>query len=179
MNLPSKTTIISYVRARKFVVLVSALLVVTIAWALIYQYGLRGSSNNPDFQAVLPYGKTISRLGGWQRVSPPENDPVFAFADKVDGIPVIVSQQPLPEAFKGNVNNQVADLAKKFNATTELEAGDTTVYVGTSSKGPQSVITAKNGLLILIKSEKVVKDVAWTDYVRSLSDPRSNNLPKY
>ncbi len=151
----------------------------TATWALIHQYSSSGNTNRPGFQTVLPDGKPISKLGGWQRVSPPKNEPVFAFSDTVDGVPVTVSQQPLPDSFKSNLNSQVAELAKKFNATTELEASDTTVYVGTSSKGPQSVIVAKNGLLILIKSQKVVSDVAWADYVRSLNDPAASNLPKY
>lgn len=121
------------------------------------------------YQTILPQGKSISDLGGWQRVSPPEGDPVFAYVDSIDGVSVNVSQQPLPKSLKGDVDEWVTELAKKFNATTRIDADDTKVYVGTSAKGPQSAIFTKNGLLILIKSETKVEDKGWAAYARSLN----------
>lgn len=117
---------------------------------------------------MLPKGKSIKELGGWKRVSPPKNDPVFAYLDTIDGVPVSVSQQPLPRSFESDTNNQVAELAKKFNATDTINAGGATAYVGTSSKGPQSVIFTSGDLLILIKSEKKISDASWAKYAESL-----------
>ena len=122
----------------------------------------------PTYQTVMPNKKSISELGGWKRISPPEKDPVFAYADTIGNVPVSISQQPLPESFKNNTDAQVAELAKKFNATTKIEAGDTAVYIGTSAKGPQSAILAKADLLIMIKSEKKIANTAWADYAKSL-----------
>ncbi len=124
---------------------------------------------NPGYQTVLPNDKTITQLGGWQRISPPNSDPVFAYSDKIDGITISVSEQPLPISFEGDVDAQVAELAKKFNATNKVTAGDATVYLGTSAKGPQSAIFIKINLLVLIKSQNKINDDAWVKYVKSLN----------
>lgn len=144
---------------------------VLAAGLLIYNFysHWHQAAKSPEYQTVLPKGKTISQLGGWKRVSPPEKDPVFAFADTIDGIPISVSQQPLPESFKSDTAGQVAELAKRFNATDETNAGDAKVYIGTSAKGPQSVIFAKGGVLVLIKSQKKIKDASWAEYAKSLN----------
>lgn len=125
-------------------------------------------SQAPTYTALLPVQKSISDLGGWTRVSPPDKDPVFAYRDTIDGTAVTVSQQQLPASFKGDTANQVADIAKKFNATSQLDINGTTVYIGTSAKGPQSAIFAKRDLLILIKSQKTMSDAAWSTYITSL-----------
>jgi len=129
-----------------------------------------GSSltGTPSYTTMLPKGKSVESLGGWKRVSPPGKDPVFAFSDSIDSVPISVSEQPLPQSFKNDTSGQVAELAQKFSATDKLDAGSMTVYIGTSSKGPQSVIFAKNNLLVLIKSEKKIEDASWTTYVQSL-----------
>lgn len=126
------------------------------------------TSKKPTYQTVLPQGKTIQELGGWKRVSPPEDQPVFAFTDAIDGVPISVTEQPLPQQFKNDIDSQVADLARKFNATHKIDASGTPVYIGTSVKGPQSVIFATKKLLILIKSEKKISDTSWVNYAISL-----------
>jgi len=124
---------------------------------------------NLEYQTVLPSGESISALGGWKRVSPPGSGPVYAYIDAIDGIAISVSQQPLPKSFEGHSDSQVAELAKKFNATTKIDASGTTVYLGTSAKGPQSVILTKNGLLILIKSQGKIEDSSWATYATALN----------
>jgi len=123
----------------------------------------------PQFSTVVPKGTSIDKLGGWSRISPPSADPVFAYNDKIGTQPINISEQALPASFKDDVDNQVAELAKKFSATNQLTAGNTTVYFGTSSKGPQSVIFTKNNLLILIKSQQIIEDKDWLKYIESLS----------
>jgi hypothetical protein len=128
------------------------------------------NSKTPNYTTVLPKDKSISELGGWKRVSPPKKPPVFAFTDTVDTVPISVSEQPLPESFnKNNINTQVAELAQKFNATNKVGAGGVTVYICTSSKGPQSVIFTKNNVLVLIKSENKIQDASWASYAQSLN----------
>lgn len=127
------------------------------------------AAKKPTYQTVLPEDKSISQLGGWKRISPPGKDPVFAFADTIDGVPVSVSQQPLPSSFKGDAVSQTAEIAKKFNATDKIEAGGLDVYVGTSIKGPQSVIFTKDNLLVFIKSEKKIQDASWAAYAQALN----------
>lgn len=124
---------------------------------------------NVEYQTLLPSDKSISELGGWKRISPEDKDPVFAYVDTIDGVSVSVSQQPLPQSFISHTDSQVAELAKKFNATTEIDAGGTKVYVGTSAKGPQSAILSKNSLLIMIKSQKKIDNKSWAKYAQSLN----------
>ncbi len=186
-GLSSKIAAIAQIRSlpvtKKTIVVASIILLVTtgivIAGFTIRHHTVTNNTSdnsdpnkaieNLEYQTVLPEGKSISELGGWKRVSPPKSDPVFAYADKIGDTPISVSQQPLPESFKDNIDNQVAELAKKFNATTKIDAGSTKVYIGTSTKGPQSVILTKNNLLILIKSQKKIDDKSWTKYADSLN----------
>lgn len=139
-----------------------------LAGVVIWQISIRAVAREPEYATILPSGKKIDDLGGWKRISPPDKEPVFAFADTINGVNVSVSEQPLPADFKDDLDTKVAQLAQKFNANEKIAAGDTTVYVGTSSKGPQSAIFAKHNLLILIKSEKKIENAAWATYVRSL-----------
>lgn len=163
--------------ARRLLLNKKSLLAIGIIGCVAVAITVRGFSSNdsnatikkPEYQTVLPKGKTINELGGWKRVSPPKDTPIFAFTDTIDGIPVSVTEQPLPQSFKTDTDNQVADLAKKFNATDKIDAAGTPVYIGTSVKGPQSVIFASGNLLILIKSEKKVSDMSWATYAQSLN----------
>ncbi len=129
----------------------------------------QSNSSAPTFAAVLPNGKTISDLGGWQRLDPPNSDPVYIFTDTINSVPISVSQQVLPTTFKSNLSQSVADLAKNYSATTELNAGGIKVYIGTSAQGPQSVIFTMNDLLVLVKSQGRIDNDAWVNYISKLS----------
>lgn len=122
----------------------------------------------PSYDTILPKGKRIDDLGGWARVSPPNTEPVYAYADAIDHVTITVSQQPLPKSFKPEVATHVADLAKQFTANEKITAGDVTAYVGTSIKGPQSVIFSKDDLLILIKSTGKLTNDQWSGYISTL-----------
>lgn len=123
----------------------------------------------PNYKTVLPAGRSIEDYGGWTRVSPPKRDPVYAYVDHIGAIPINVSQQPLPKDFIDDPDGQVHDLAEGYGATKVIKAGATTVYIGTSAKGPQSVIFTKNNLLILIKATAAIPDEQWQEYIQSLS----------
>jgi len=145
--------------------------IILVVAGLIVQGVTRQSDDStarPDYDTVLPNGKSISNLGGWDRVSPPSSAPVFAFTDSIDGVSVIVSQQPLPDSFKGDVAKKVSEFAKAQSMTSELEADGTKMYLGISAKGPQSTVFTKNDLLILIKSQAKIEDKSWMAYVTSL-----------
>lgn len=170
----------AFFRGKKTAVIISGvvLLVGIFTAELIRQHNITktyGTTNpnkiieNLEYQTVLPTGKSITELGGWRRVSPPTGDPVYAYNDTIDGISISVSQQPLPQSFSNDSVGQLAELAKQFNATTKLDRGNTTIYVGTSAKGPQSALMVKNGLLILIKSQEKVSDNAWAKYAQALN----------
>lgn len=157
----------------KLLIIGSTIVVLLAIGAIIGLYQSRLShaeleNVSPSFQTILPADTTINQLGGWQKLTPPEGDPFFVFVDTVSGVPVNVSQQQLPNEFVINPYRHVADLAKGYNATTQLKAGETTFYIGSSANGPQSVIFTKNGLLILIKSWSPISDSEWVTYIKSL-----------
>lgn len=123
---------------------------------------------DPPYSTVLPAGKTAKSLGGWARVSPPGKNPVYAYIDKIDNVHLNVSEQPLPASFQSDTATKIAQLAQNFNATDKFTDGNTTVYVGNSVAGPQSVILAKDKLLILIKSTDPLTNNQWAAYISSL-----------
>jgi hypothetical protein len=123
---------------------------------------------NPQFSTLLPSGKTISSLGGWTLISPKDSDPVYTYTDKINGIGVNISEQELPENLKEDTNQKIENLALSFNASQKISISNQTVYIGTSTNGPQSVIFTKNNLLILIKSDTTVSNDQWTAYISSL-----------
>lgn len=186
-NRPSlRDVITSYVRGFRFTkkttIVIGSILVMTIIGILLVSINQQNiaknaaNSGNPnevvrdlEYQTILPDGKSIDDLGGWRRVSPSKSEPVYAYTDSIGKQSINVSEQPLPDSFIGNTDDEVSELAKKFNATTKIQAGDVTVYVGSSSKGPQSVIFAKNSLLVLIKSQEKIDDEAWIKYIKSLN----------
>lgn len=126
------------------------------------------SQNSPKYTTVLPDGKSADSLGGWHRVSPNDRDPVYAYADKIGGVTINVSQQPLPTDFKTDTASKVSELAKSYGAINKVEAGSDTIYIGSSGEGPQSAILAKNNTLILMKSTSKIPDAAWASYAKSL-----------
>ena len=162
---------------KKRTIIIGGLSIVLVIGAIITGIAIHAANNNkttetmildPGYTTVLPADKTITSLGGWKRVSPKNASPVYAYNDTIAGTAISVSEQTLPESFQSDVNGSIADLAKAYNATATTQVGDTIVYIGTSAQGPQSVIFAKNGLLILIKSEKQITNTAWSSYAVSL-----------
>lgn len=126
------------------------------------------TKGTPDYATVLPAGKTIQDLGGWTLVSPTGRDPVYAYIDTIGNMQINVSQQPLPKEFKPDTAEKVEKLAKDYGASEKITVGDTTVHIGTSEKGPQSVIFYVNDLLVLIKSSVRIDNSEWATYVNSL-----------
>ena len=126
------------------------------------------TKGTPTYKTLLPSGKTIKELGGWTRVSPSNVAPAYAYVDKIGNVPINVSQQQLPEEFKDDNSDQIETLASDFKATEKITVGNTTVYIGTSAKGPQSIIFNKDNLLILIKSSVQISSDKWAEYINSL-----------
>ena len=150
-------------------VLTVALIATGIWWFISVQQSSTDSvDNGPAYQTVLPEETSIDQLGGWARTSPSNSDPVFAYSDTVSGVEISVNQQPLPSSFQNNVDDSIADLASSYSATTTVDASGTTAYIGTSAKGPQTVIFTKKDLLVLIKSDATITPEDWATYISSL-----------
>ena len=125
-------------------------------------------TGKPDYDTLLPAGKKIEDFGGWVRISPPEKNPVYAYADKIDDVLINVSEQPLPATFKKDTDTAMDDLAAQYSANDKIKVGTVTAYIGTSIKGPQSVLLVKQDVLILMKSASKIPDNHWETYIRSL-----------
>lgn len=126
------------------------------------------SAEVPFFETLIPQGKTIEQLGGWTRTSPPDKNAVFAYIDFIEKNRVVVGQQPLPEDFKEDTEDQLEHLAKTYKSTEKININGITVFINTSAKGPQSVLFVKKGLLVNIRSSITIKEDSWLDYINSL-----------
>ncbi len=122
----------------------------------------------PFYETLMPTGKTIEQLGGWTRMSPSDRNAVFGYTDSIENNRIVVSQQPLPEDFREDVEAQVEALAKGYKATEKITVGGLTVHIAKSAKGPQSIVFAKKGLLVLIRSSVTISNDQWIGYISSL-----------
>jgi hypothetical protein len=122
----------------------------------------------PDYNTIIPQGKSITDLGGWTRVSPPSSNPVFAFTDKIGTDSITISEQPLPSDFQKDTETHVNQLAQSFNAGEKITLGTVTAYIATTEKGMQRIFLTKNSLLILITSNVHISNDAWAKYITAL-----------
>lgn len=93
---------------------------------------------------------------------------VASFSDTVGGVKVTVSQQPMPENFKSNPYGELEKLATSFSATESFAVNDFKVFIGTSAKGPQSLILIKDKKLIFIYAERKLPNTEWVKYIETL-----------
>lgn len=119
---------------------------------------------SPSYTTFTPNGTSASKLGGWKQVNPTDQEPIYAFTDTIAEVAVTVSQQEVPRQYKNNTGVLLKEMTKV--AYTEL--GETGAFIGTSAKGPQSVILIKDTTLILIKSASTIPNDDWVAYITSL-----------
>lgn len=121
-------------------------------------------TNDPKFEIVKPKGRDIARE---KIVYDPKRN--FAkYEDDINGTPVTVSQQPLPETFKADPASGAAKVAKDFGATEELLFEQQKMYYGIDEKGPQTLIFTKNNLLVFIATSKEVEKQSLQVYAGNL-----------
>lgn len=121
----------------------------------------------PDYDTVVPKGMTPATIT-WTRVSPPDHNPVYTYIDTIGKVTINVSEQPIPDDFQVDPVASVEKLASSYNANQKIIVGSDTVYIGTSEKGPQSVIFIKNNVLVLIKTDTGLSTDQWMSYISSL-----------
>jgi hypothetical protein len=127
---------------------------------------LSTQDQKPDFTTLLPEGKESNTVSG--DVAYDALRKVTSYTDTIMGQNVTVSQQPLPEDFKDNPDEKVKKLAEGFSATDLISTSSPKAYLGTSIKGPQTVIFTKNGLLIFILSTGKIDKHDWAEYITKL-----------
>ncbi len=103
-------------------------------------------------------------------VSPPENDPVYAYTDELKKTTIKISQQQLPASLQADSSYSVKELAASFNATDRIQIDAYTVYHGINEKdGVQSLIFAKSDRLVFIVSPQKLDDDTWAAYISRLN----------
>lgn len=124
------------------------------------------ASQKPTFEYNLPTGAASGVKK--ENVRYDAQRKVVNFTDSIGGVTITISQQPLPDKFKENTDDEVKKLAESFSATEVLSTANPTAYLGTSAKGPQTVIFSKKGLLVFIQSTKEIDNHDWAEYITKL-----------
>jgi hypothetical protein len=124
---------------------------------------LSAADQKPNFSTLTPDKSTKASEKKYNATKK-----VVSFTDSIGGVDITVSQQALPDAFKKDTDNQVKKLAEGFSANEVLSTANPTAYLGTSIKGPQTVIFAKNNLLVFIQSTKNIDNHDWAEYITNL-----------
>lgn len=126
---------------------------------------LSQNTQTADFDYSLPKGDA-SALDGSVRYDGERK--VVNYKDSIGGVEITISQQPLPAGFETDTDNKVKKLAEDFSATKALTTANPTAYLGTSVRGPQTVIFSKKKLLVFIQSVQEIDDHDWAEYITNL-----------
>lgn len=124
------------------------------------------SSTAPTYDTVLPGGKESNTTNGKLRFDPDKQ--VASFTDTIGPTTITVSQQPIPENFKNNIDEEVKKLAEGFSATEIINESNPKAYLGNDVKGAQTVIFHKNGVLVFILSSRAIEKYQWAEYITLL-----------
>lgn len=180
---PTRQRILLLPLQRSQLLIIGAITIGVIIASILYFLSLQPTpiqtTDSPNYTTILPENKTINSLGGWQRISPPDKEPVYAFSDKIADTAIIVTEQPIKStaSFVNNPETYVKNIKDIYEK--HITDSSTVFYVGTSTKGPQSVAFSKENLLILIKSERKLTTEQWASYIQSLSSTNLKNVPTY
>lgn len=128
--------------------------------------GQDGKSKSPDYKPLLPSGTAANTVSG--NFSYDSEKKVTSFSDKIGEEEVTISQQPLPQDFKDNPDGRVEIFAKNANFNELIQTKSGRAHIGTSIKGPQSVVFHREGLLVFLRSEKKILNTDWVRYIDSL-----------
>lgn len=120
----------------------------------------------PEYDTVLPEGKREETEGG--KIGYDAQRKVASFKDNIGDVSVTVSQQPLPEAFKANPDEEIKKIADNFSATEIINEANPRIYLGNDIKGPQTVIFHKNNVLVFILSSQQIDNKQWVTYIEDL-----------
>lgn len=127
---------------------------------------LSDTAQAPDFEIVLPNGKETETTSS--NVGYDSKRKVASFTDRIGDIDITVSQQVLPENFKNDPDTKVQKLAQDFSATEVINESNPKAYLGSSVKGPQTVVFYKKDVLVFIFATGTIEKEDWTDYITRL-----------
>lgn len=121
------------------------------------------TSATPDYTTLTPDHKQVN----WQRSVLPSGSTAYVYADDISGIPITVSEQPLPANLASDPM-KLEEIARGYHATRFITVDGAKVFIGMPLKGIQAVLFTKSNLLVLMKSTSVLNDAQWQAYIQSL-----------
>lgn len=126
--------------------------------------------SNTEFPLLYPIGKSKDSVEV-ALVSPPNNAPVYAYVDTFNGVELRISQQEIPDSFKGQEDVKLEEVAKDFQATSLLAIDSIKVYYGYTERfgGVQSLVFIKDGVMVFISSAQKFSDDEWVGYILGLT----------
>ncbi len=124
--------------------------------------------DNPKYQTLLPAGKSIQSLGGWYKTNTTRTGDTHIYSDSINGVKIIVSEQPLPQSYLADPAQKLAVLANSYRAGYKVVSGGTTLYFGTANDKSQYVIFQKSNLLFIVTSSGKIPYAGWEAYIASL-----------
>lgn len=93
---------------------------------------------------------------------------VASYTDSIADIGITLSQQPMPEDFKSDTAGKLLAFAANINANEKIEARGTEIYIGTSVKGPQTVVFIKDDKLFFIGADSKLPYDQLQSYIEAL-----------
>jgi hypothetical protein len=120
----------------------------------------------PTFKTLAPNGALTTTVS--KAITYDQSKKVASFEDTINGVQITVSMQPLPDSVKPDVSANVQKIAEGFAANTKLNVSSGDAYLGTSEKGPQSIVGDKNNLLVFMYSSTKIDQQAWANYFNAL-----------
>ena len=117
---------------------------------------LKDSITKPPFQVAAP--KKDLHSG---QVAYDSTKGVAVYSIKLKDRNLVVSQQLLPEGFKSDPTSRLKTLAETIYAKDAIAGKNSTAYLGTSIKGPQTLVFVTNELLVFIKSDGKIDNDQW------------------
>ena len=121
-------------------------------------------SKDIKFDMVLPRGRDIPQ----DKIFYDAKRNFARYDDEINAVKASISQQPLPETFKDNPDDNVKRIAADFAATEKLSIDNQNMYYGRDENGPQTLILTKKGVLIFINTPKLVEIEALKLYAYNL-----------
>lgn len=127
--------------------------------------------DEPDFKPLFPAGTTSDDFVRKQTKQSPSGDVIFSFEDAVNGVPIEVTQQLLPDFFSNSPSAGFEEIAESLQLTTlTVSPGQRRIHYGVSERdGVQSLATLVNDrIMVFIRSPQPLAETAWQGYVDTL-----------
>lgn len=93
-----------------------------------------------------------------------------SYTDVLDGVPFTVTQQRATEDIAGGDIAQLENLGKSLPEPAEryFRVDDTVVFISSDNSTRQSLIFAKEEVLIFVTAEEAIREFTWVTYISNL-----------